>query len=272
MLVGFAVQGFAGEIAAALGPAEVLVRTGSLSQHNIISMVKSTLLWLMEVTRSPEALDEDGAGFVPTIRVRLRHAAVRQRMLGTAKSHPAFPDTTLYGIPVNTYHPILTLTFFCCNPVWKQLPRLGIYLNKQETEDLVVLVRFLAYLLAVPTDYFASAARAKFTMEYIADRNAAFNKSSKKITHDFIAAFAGKTPCNTSPGFLHAGISSMNRVSVCKALGVRAVKWTSHVAFTGLSWIARLASVARSAGFPLSSDNVVIQVREGANVNDQIVL
>jgi hypothetical protein len=48
MLIGFAFQGFAGEIAAALGPAEVLVRTGGLSQRNIIGRVKATLLWLVD--------------------------------------------------------------------------------------------------------------------------------------------------------------------------------------------------------------------------------
>jgi len=42
MLVGFAFQRFAGEIAAAPVPAEVLVRTGGLSQRNIISRVKIT--------------------------------------------------------------------------------------------------------------------------------------------------------------------------------------------------------------------------------------
>ena len=43
MMIGFAFQGFAGEIAAALGPAEVLVRTGGLSQRNIIAR------WLLDL-------------------------------------------------------------------------------------------------------------------------------------------------------------------------------------------------------------------------------
>lgn len=169
MLIGFAFQGFAGEIAAALGPAEVLVRTGGLSQRNIIGRVASTLRWLMEVTKSPESLHTDGPGSVSTIRVRLRHAAVRQRMLAIRNSHPAFLDTTLHGIPINTFDSILTLKFFCCNPMWIQLPQLGVILNANEAEDLVALFRYLAYLLAVPTGYFASAATARKTMETIKD-------------------------------------------------------------------------------------------------------
>jgi hypothetical protein len=267
MLIGFAFQGFAGEIAAALGPAEVLVRTGGLSQRNIMGRVKATLLWLTEVTHSPESLDVDGPGFVSTIRVRLRHAAVRQRMLAIPDSHPAFLDTTLHGIPINTYDSILTLTFFCCNPIWKQLPRLGIHLNGQEAEDLVALFRFLAYLLGVPTDYFSSAARAKKTMEDIKDGGIGPSESSKKITRDFISAFANKAPYNVSRGFLQAGIRSMNPASVCEALGVEKAGWASYIAFAGLRWSVKLMSVFQDAGFPLPPDNIMIQVCKGGKTS-----
>ena len=268
MMIGFAFQGFAGEIAAALGPAEVLVRTGGLSQRNIIARVEATLRWLVEVTRSPESLDVDGPGFVSTIRVRLRHAAVRQRMLDVPSSHPAFLNTALYGMPINTYDSILTLTFFCCNPIWKQLPRLGVHLTAQEAEDLVALFRFLAYLLGVPTDCFSSAARAKKTMEDIKDGSIAPSESSKEITRDFINAFADKAPYNISRGFIQAGIRSMNPAPVCDALGVEAVGWTSYIAFVGLRWSVKLATVVQAVGLPLPPANVLIQVCEAEEIND----
>jgi hypothetical protein len=271
MLIGFAFQGFAGEIAAALGPAEVLVRTGGLSQRNIVGRVKATLLWLKEVTLFPESLDADGPGFVSTIRVRLRHAAVRQRMLNIPESHPAFLDTTLHGVPINTYDSILTLTFFCCNPIWKQLPRLGIYLNKQEAEDLVALFRFLAHLLGVPTDYLASAARAKKTMEDIKDCSTAPGESSKKITRDFIAAFADKAPYNVSRDFLQAGIRSMNPASVCEALGVEKVRWTPYFAFMGLQWAVKLVSLVQDMGFPLPPGDTLIEVCKAEKTNVHVV-
>lgn len=223
MLIGFAFQGFAGEIAAALGPAEVLVRTGGLSQRNIIARVASTLRWLIEVTESPDSLHVDGPGSVSTIRVRLRHAAVRQRMLAIPNSHPDFLDTTLHGIPINTFDSILTLTFFCCNPIWVQLPRLGVILNANEAEDLVALFRYLAYLLGAPTEYFASAAMARMTMETIKDGKAPPSESSKKIRRDFIAAFGDKAPYNISRGLLQAGVRSMNPAPVCYALGIETV-------------------------------------------------
>jgi hypothetical protein len=262
MLIGFASQGFAGEIAAALGPAEVLVRTGGLSQRNIIGRVASTLRWLMEVTESPESLHVDGPGSVSTIRVRLRHAAVRQRMLAIPNSHPAFLDTTLHGIPINTFDSILTLTFFCCNPIWIQLPQLGIILNANEAEDLVALFRYLAYLLGVPTEYFASAAMARRTMETIKDGKALPSESSKKITSDFINAFADKAPYNISRGFLQAGVRSMNPAPVCDALGVEAVGWKPHMAFMGLRWFVKTLTIAQRSAFSFLHGDVLIKVRE----------
>jgi len=268
MMIGFAFQGFAGEIAAALGPAEVLVRTGGLSQRNIIARVEATLRWLLEITQSPESLDVDGPGFVSTIRVRLRHAAVRQRMLDVPSSHPAFFNTALYGMPINTYDSILTLTFFCCNPIWNQLPRLGVHLTAQQAEDVVALFRFLGYLLGVPTDCFSSAARAKKTMEDIKDDSIAPGESSKKITRDFINAFADKAPYNISRGFIQAGIRSMNPAPVCDALGVKAVGWISYIAFAGLRWLVKLAIVVRAVGLPLPPANVMIQVCKAEEINE----
>jgi hypothetical protein len=160
------------------------------------------------------------------------------------------------------------LTFFCCNPIWKQLPRLGIHLNTQEAEDLVTLFRFLAHLLGVPIEYFSSPARAKKTMEDIKDGSTAPSESSKKITRNFIGAFADKAPYNVSRGFLQAGIRSMNPASVCEALGVGTAEWTSYIAFVGLRWSVKLATVVQNAGFPLPLGSVVIQVCNVGKTND----
>lgn len=260
IIIGFAFQGFAGEIAAALGPAEVLIRTGGLSERNIIARMEATLRWLVDVTESPESLRADGPGFVSTIRVRLRHAAVRRRILDIPKSHPAFLDPSLHGVPINTYDSILTLTFFCCNPIWKQLPRLGIYLATQETEDFVALYRFLAHLLGVPSEHFSSVTRAKKTMEDMKDGNSIPSESSRKITRAFINTFADKAPYNVSRGLIQAGIRKMNPAPVCDALGLEAIGWTSYAAFLGLQWSVGLVALVRKVGFPLPPDNVAIEV------------
>ena len=60
---------------------------------------------------------------------------------------------------------ILTVTFFCCNPIWTQLPQFGIHLSDQDIADSVALYRYLSYLLGSPDEYFASSATAKTTMD-----------------------------------------------------------------------------------------------------------
>lgn len=90
VVIGFAFQGFAGEIAAALGPAEVLGRTGGLSQRNIFGRVKATLRWLTEVTRSPDSLSCGWSRF--------------------CLYHPS-PTKTCCGPPTHAQHPRVASCF-----------------------------------------------------------------------------------------------------------------------------------------------------------------
>ena len=97
-----------------------------------------------------------------------------------------------------------------CNPVWKQLPQLGVHLSIHEVEDFVALYRFLAYLLEVPDEYFLSAGRAKNTTDGMKDGKNALSEVSKKITREFIDAFADRAPYKVSRSFILAGMWSMN--------------------------------------------------------------
>jgi hypothetical protein len=216
----------------------------------------------MEVTPSRESLHVDSAGSVSTIRVRLRHALVLHCMLAIPNAHPAFMNMALHALSIDAFDSILALTFFCYNPIWIQLPQLGVFLNATEAEDLVALFRYLAYLSEVPTDYFASATKAKKTMEDIKNDKITPSESSKKITRDFIAALADKAPYNISRGFVQAGIRSMNPASVCDALGAEAAGLASHIAFASFRWCVKIATVAQRSGLPLLHSDVFIKVRE----------
>lgn len=98
-------------------------------------------------------------------------------------------------------------------------------------------------------------------MEAIKDGKATPSKSSKKITSDFIAAFADKAPYNVSPGFLQAGIKSMNPAAVCNALGVEAVGWRSHITFIGLRWFIKILTVAQRSAISFVRGDVLIKVK-----------
>lgn len=218
--LGFAFQGFAGEIAAAVGPAEVLVRAGGLSRKHIHRRIARTLQWLMEVTESLPSIQPGGKGHSSTIEVRLLHARVRRRISEAARSRPGYYDFTRHGVPINTHDMILTLTFFCCKPIWAQFPRLWVHPHANEIEDFVALWRYLAHLLGVPSEHFASAAIAKQTMDMLDQRKKVQCEASQKITHTFLDAFADRAPLNLSQGFLRGGIWAMNPVSTCDALEV----------------------------------------------------
>jgi len=218
--LGFAFQGFAGEIAAAVGPAEVLVRAGGLSSRNIHQRVAQTLQWLMEVTESVASIQPGGKGHASTIRVRLLHARVRRRIFKAARSQPEYYDFDRHGIPINTHDTILTLAFFCCKPIWVQLPQLWVYPRGNEIEDFVALYRYLANLLGLPSEHFASADIAKQTMDTLDREEKVQREASRQITHAFLDAFADQAPYNLSRGFLRAGIRTMNLTSTCDNLKI----------------------------------------------------
>jgi hypothetical protein len=122
----------------------------------------------------------------------------------------------------------------CCNPIWKQLPQLGVHLSIQEVEDFVALYRLLAYLLRVPDEYFLSTVRTKKTMDDMKDGKNAPSEVSMKITSEFIDTFADRAPYNVSRGFILTKMWAMNPCHVCDALDLESVRWTPYIAFTGL--------------------------------------
>ena len=239
-IVGFALQGFIGENAAAFGPAEVLIRTGGLSTRNLLRRVMETFQWLIEATESLESIQPLGKGHISTVRVRLLHASVRRRILALAGTHPGYFDTAEYGTPINTYDSILTVTFFCCNPIWIQLPRLGIQLSSLEKADFIALYRYLSYLLGTPASYFASPEAAKATMETMLAHKGKPSEASRTIANNFIDCLADREPVYISRGFLEAGSRSMNGDELCDRLGLGKPTLVNYACFTGFCWLIRL--------------------------------
>lgn len=246
IVLGFAFQGFAGEIAAAVGPAEVLVRAGGLSSRNIHQRVAQTLQWLMEVTESVASIQPGGKGHASTIRIRLLHARVRRRIVEAARSRPEYYDFDRHGIPINTHDTILTLAFFCCKPIWVQFPRLWIYPRDDEIEDFVALYRYLAHLLGLPSEHFASADIAKQTMDTLDREEKVQREASQQITHAFLDAFADQAPYNLSRGFLQAGIRTMNLTSTCDVLKIPQAGIVHHLTFVSLKASVALLTVAQT--------------------------
>lgn len=195
--------------------------------------MKETLLWLLEITESTESLRPGGEGFVLAVKVRLLHASIRRRMRNMSLANPSHFDENKYGIPINTFDCVLTMTFFCCNPIWIRLPQLGVRLQADVIEDFVALHRFVGHLLGIPDEFFSSSNRAKATMQCMLVNRMTASESSKTIAHTFIDTLAGFGPYYTSRVLIYAGCGTMSPVDVCEELGIARPAWWSYLAFAG---------------------------------------
>lgn len=244
-IVGFTLQGFIGEISAATGPAKVLVRTGGLSQRNLMRGFWETFCWLTEVTTSLQSIQPLGRGHTSTVRVRLLHAQVRNRILSLAGRHCGYFDTSKYGTPVNTYDSILTMTFFCCNPIWVQLPRLGIKLAPREQEDFVALYRYLSYILGIPDAQLSSPVAAKATMETIHAHKSSPTAASRTIVANFFECVVDRAPLYVSRVFLEAASRFMNGDKLCDELDLGKPGFIDQACSTVFRWMIRLLTVVQ---------------------------
>ncbi|KAI1428993.1 hypothetical protein F5Y12DRAFT_782244 [Xylaria sp. FL1777] len=245
-LMGFALQGFVGENSAASGVVEVLVRTGGFSTRVLLHRLLETFQWLLQVTESLQAIQPGGAGHTSTIRIRLLHSSVRQRILKMVQTRPEYFDVHTHGVPVNTLDSIHSIATFCCNHMWLQLPRMGVYPTEQEKEDYIALFRYLGYLLATPDEYFVNVDQAKATMESMLVHELTVTKTSRIVCFNFIKCLVDLPPFNVSKEFIEAGSRVLNGHELCDQLEMGRPGWISYACFRGHCWlVGGLAMVQR---------------------------
>ncbi|KAI8953295.1 hypothetical protein F4801DRAFT_538242 [Xylaria longipes] len=245
-LMGFALQGFVGENSAASGVVEVLVRTGGFSTRVLLHRLLETFQWLLQVTDSLSAIQPGGAGHVSTVRIRLLHSSVRQRILKMAECRPEYFDIETHGVPVNTLDSIHSIATFCCNHMWLQLPRMGIYPTDQEKEDYIALFRYLGYLLATPDEYFSTVDQARATMESMLVHELKITQTSRVVCFNFIKSLVDLPPFNVSKEFIEAGSRVLNGDELCDQLEMGRPNWVSYACFKGHCWlVGALAMVQR---------------------------
>ncbi|KAI0867401.1 hypothetical protein GGS24DRAFT_485765 [Hypoxylon argillaceum] len=256
-LMGFALQGFVGENSAASGVVEVLVRTGGFSTRVLLHRLLETFQWLLQVTESLPAIRPGGAGHISTVRIRLLHSSVRQRILKMVQSRPEYFDVETYGVPVNTLDSIHSIATFCCNHMWLQLPRMGIFPTDQEKEDYIALFRYLGYLLATPDEYFATVDQAKATMESMLVHELKVTKTSQVVCFNFIKSLVDLPPFNVSKEFIEAGSRVLNGDELCDQLEMSHPGWDSYACFKGHCWL--VSTLARAQRLSPSIDKWMIE-------------
>ena len=201
-----------------------------------------TLQWLIQVTYELSSIQPGGEGHASTIRMRLLHASVRQHIMNLVQTRSEYFNVQKYGVPVNNLDSIHSLCVFCCNPMWFQLPKMGIAPNKQEIADYIALFRYIAYLLGTPTQYFETTEKAKAIMESMYLNELEPSETSKVVGHNFVRCLEDLPPFNISRDFMEAGSRWMNGDALCDALDLGRPGWYHYALMTELSWIVQIVA------------------------------
>jgi hypothetical protein len=196
-----------------------------------------TFQWLLQVTSSLSSMQPGGDGHASTIRLRLLHASVRQRILKLVQTRPDYFNVEKYGVPVNTLDSIHSITTFACNPMYFQLPKMGIIPRKEEIDDYLALFRYIAYLLAVPTDYFETSEKAKAVMESMFLHELEATETSKVVGYNFIKCLEDLPPLNVSSSFIAAGSRWFNGDELCDALDLGRPGLYYYLLLAGQFWV-----------------------------------
>ncbi|TKA49814.1 hypothetical protein B0A49_11805 [Cryomyces minteri] len=141
-LTGLAYQSLLGGMGAAR-VVETLARTGGFCTKVARHRLFETTQHILQCTKSLESLKPGGDGFASSIRVRLLHAAVRQRIMKLAKQKPEYYSVEKWGIPINDLDSIATIGTFSATLIWLSFPRQAISLREQEITDYIALWRYI---------------------------------------------------------------------------------------------------------------------------------
>ena len=218
-LTGLAYQSLLGGMGAAR-VVETLARTGGFSTKVARGRLFETTQHILQCTKSLESIQPGGDGFASTIRVRLLHAAVRQRILKLAATKPEYYDIEAWGVPINDLDSMATIGTFSATLIWLSLPRQGIFLRQQEIEDYIALWRYIGHVVGCPTDHFASPAKAKRLTEALLMYEIQPTPTSKILANNIIKSLEGQPPGYASADFLIASARWLNGNDLCDELGL----------------------------------------------------
>ncbi|KAJ5183628.1 hypothetical protein N7492_001244 [Penicillium capsulatum] len=240
-LTGLALQGFLGGTATIAGGSEVLARTGGFTLRIIPRRFLETFMWLLQITMSMEGMKPGGQGFISTVRVRLLHAAVRQRVIKLIEQDPSYFNEEEFGTPANMRDAIHSTVIFCCMPLFRQLPIIGITPEPEETADFLAFFRYIAYIMGNPQSYFDGVEQSKATMESVMLCEPPPTETSKAICMNFTAALQDAPGINISRPMLEAGCRIMSGDKMADLLGFPRRSVFYHASYRGyfrlLVWI-----------------------------------
>ena len=264
-ITGLAFQALLGGMGAAR-VVEVLARTGGFStkvaRRRLFETTQfilqsgsfqSRVLWKCDRltgvpgTRTLEAIQPGGEGFISAVRVRFLHAAVRNRIMNLARTNPAYYDSQLFGIPINDLDCIGTISSFSSTLIFMSLPRQGIWMREQEILDYLALWRYIGYIMGTPVDTFATPSSAKAMFESLLYYEIEPSDTSKLIANNIIRSLNDQPPNYASSDFLTASARWLNGKELSDRLGLvkPSIYYTALVGgqclfFMFVTWMGRI--------------------------------
>lgn len=218
-LTGLAYQSLLGGMGAAR-VVETLARTGGFTTKVARRRLFETTQHILQCTKSLESMQPGGDGFASTVRVRLLHAAVRQRILKLARDRPSYYNVEEWGVPINDLDSMATIGTFSATLIWLSLPRQGIWLREQEIVDYVALWRYVAHVIGCPTDYFDTPVKAKAVMESLLMYEISPTPTSRILANNIIKSLDDQPPGYASADMLIASARWLNGNELCDELGL----------------------------------------------------
>lgn len=204
---------------------ETLARTGGFSTKVARRRLYETTQHILQCTKSIDSMKPGGEGFSSSIRVRLLHAAVRNRILKLQKHRPEYYRTEAWGIPINDLDSIGTITIFSSSLIWISLPRQGIFLRHQETTDFLALWRYVAHVMGCPTEFFRTPAKAKAIMESLLMYEIEPSEMSKVLANNIIRSLQDQPPTYMSADMLVASARWLNGEELADRLDLPPASW-----------------------------------------------
>lgn len=201
-------------------PVETLTRTGGFGASVVNRRLLETTQHTLGVHDGLAAIQPGGAGWESSVRVRLLHAAVRQRIVALTRADPSYYDVAAYGVPVNDLDCIGTMNTFSATVLWLGLPRQGIRPRPQEIADYLALWRWVSHLMGTPHDWLATPAAAKAMMESLLVSEIAPSPKSGVLANNIITGFEGLGPTYASRGFMCAETYWLNGRQLARELNI----------------------------------------------------
>ncbi|KAF1977715.1 hypothetical protein BU23DRAFT_526175 [Bimuria novae-zelandiae CBS 107.79] len=223
-LTGLTYQSLLGGMGAAR-VVETLARTGGFSTKVARRRLFETTQHILQCTKSLDSIQPGGAGWASSIRVRLLHAAVRQRIMKLAAQRPSYFNLEEWGVPVNDLDTMGTIGTFSTTLIWLSFPRQGIFLREQEKKDYVALWRYIGYIMGTPHEPFETADKAKALMESLLWNEVHPSEMSKVLSNNIIQCLQGQPPTYVSPDMLIASARWLNGNELADELGLPRVSW-----------------------------------------------